>query len=403
MVQRNIEIAKLKSNYLFVEIGERKKKLLRDCPRAQIINLGIGDTTEPIPGLIIDSFIKKAKELGTRDGYTGYGEDFGHPLLREKIAQKLYKGLIDKEDIFISDGAKCDLGRLQLLFGKESQVCVQDPSYPVYVATSVMTGKADAFTQSNGQYGKIIYMPCEPKNNFFPNTETIPVGSIICICSPNNPTGAVLTSQQLKKLIDIAKEKESIIIFDSAYSSFIRDPSLPKSIYEIEGADEVAIEISSFSKIAGFTGVRLGWSIIPKKLKFKDGSSVQADWIKIITTFFNGASNIAQAGGITLISDEGLRQSSALCNYYLENAKILKEAMTSKKFVCHGGDNAPYLWVDINEKNSWDFFDEILEKMHIVTTPGIGFGPIGEGFLRLSSFGKRENILEAAKRIKEGL
>lgn len=401
MVLRNSEIAKLKSNYLFVEIGQRKKKHFETFPDAELINLGIGDTTEPIPSVVVEAFIKKAKELGTQKGYTGYGDDFGHPTLRQKIAEKLYLGIVDKNDIFISDGAKCDLGRLQLLFGKDCKVCVQDPSYPVYIATSVMSGKANHFTSSSGQYEGITYMSCDPGNQFFPDFEKMPPTDLICICSPNNPTGAVLTVKQLEKIVEVAKKRDSIIIYDSAYSSFIRDPSLPKSIYEIKGADEVAIEINSFSKIAGFTGVRLGWSIVPKKLKYKDGSSVQSDWIKIMTTFFNGASNIAQAGGIALITDEGLKESKNICDYYLENAKILKKTLDSKNYKCYGGDNAPYLWVDIKGQSSWEFFDFLLTKAHVVTTPGVGFGPAGEGFIRLSSFGKRENINEAVKRLSQ--
>jgi len=401
MVERNPEIAALQGDYLFAEIVHRKKKLLVDQPNANIISLGIGDTTEPIPDLIVESFVEKAKRLGTLEGYTGYGDPRGNPLLREAIAKKIYKERVTASDIFISDGAKCDIGRLQLLFGRRCTVTVQDPSYPAYIGTSVMAGKTGQYNVTNGKYKGIVYMPCRPKNEFFPDLEQLPQTDLIYICSPNNPTGAVLTHQQLKKLVNIAHKRGAFIIFDSAYAGFIRDPSLPQSIYEIEGAENVAIEVGSFSKLVGFTGIRLGWTVVPKQLCFNDGSSTQKDWIKILSTFFNGASNLAQAGGIASISDEGLSQSQKLCDYYLENAQILRDAVKSKGYVCFGGDNAPYLWVDINGQSSWDLFDKILYNAQIVTTPGVGYGPAGEGFLRLSAFGKRDSMIEAAKRLSE--
>ena len=403
MVQRNDEIAKLQSNYLFVEIANRKKKLMEQNRSAKIINLGIGDTTEPLSCESVAAFIQKAKELGTREGYTGYGDDLGDSILREKIAKKLYNNIVSSDDIFISDGAKCDLGRLQLLFGRKATVTIQDPSYPVYVGTSVMTGKTKAYEKSTGQYGGIVYMPCRPQNQFFGDLSKLPRTDLIYICSPNNPTGAVLDYEQLKGLVDTAKKRGSIIIYDSAYSGFIRNPNLPRSIYEVEGAKDVAIEINSFSKLAGFTGVRLGFCIVPETLKFADGTSVQEDWVKIITTFFNGASSIAQAGGIACLSDEGLKYSKGTCNYYLENAQVLKECLTSHGYDCFGGENAPYIWVDLKGESSWKVFDKFLNEAHLVTTPGVGFGPAGEGFLRLSSFGRREEIIEATQRLSSSL
>ncbi|MBN4067010.1 LL-diaminopimelate aminotransferase [Simkania negevensis] len=403
MVSRNPEIAHLQANYLFVEIGARKKGLLAKNPKADLINLGIGDTTEPIPAVIVEALTKKTKQLGSSTEYTGYGKAIGIQKLREGIAQKMYKNSISADDIFISDGAKPDLGRLQILFGRHSTLAVQDPSYPVYIATSVMTGKTKGYNSDSGQYDAIVYMPCKPENSFCPNLEQLPRTDLIYICSPNNPTGAVLTHQQLKKLVHIAHKNRSLIIFDAAYAGFIRDPSLPRSIYEVEGAEEVAIEVSSFSKLAGFTGVRLGWSVVPRQLHFDDGSSVQQDWIQIVSTFFNSASNIAQAGGLAAISDEGLQQSQILCDYYLDNANILRDAIESAGYTCFGGDNAPYLWTDIKGEKSWELFDRLLHKAHLVTTPGAGFGPTGEGFLRLSAFGKRDQIVEAAQRLKNAL
>lgn len=401
MVNRNPDISRYHSDYLFVEINNRKEKLYANQPDAKIINLGIGDTTEPIPGIIIASFVEKANKLGSRDGYTGYGDALGDPLLREGIAKKIYQDRISADSLFISDGAKCDLGRLQWLFGRECSLTIQDPSYPVYIATGVLSGKTGEYDAVSGQYRDIVYMPCRPENGFFPDLETLPRTDLIYICSPNNPTGAVLTHHQLEKLVGGARRRGSFIIFDAAYSGFIRDRSLPRSIYEINGAHEVAIEIGSFSKFAGFTGVRLGWIVIPQELCFSDGTPVQNDWIKIITTFFNGASNLAQMGGIAAISDEGLALSQKLCDYYLENVRILRDLVESKGYNCFGGDNVPYLWLDINGQNSWDFFDKILYNAHITTVPGAGFGPAGEGFLRLSGFGRRDDVIKAARRLKD--
>ncbi|MGA8165068.1 MAG: LL-diaminopimelate aminotransferase [Waddliaceae bacterium] len=399
MVERNPDIARLKEDYLFVEIARRRDKVLADQPHAQLINLGIGDTTEPIPHVIVEAFAEKAQKLGTFEGYTGYSDPLGHPVLLRKIGASIYSDRVSADDIFISDGAKCDSGRLQLLFGRHCSMTIQDPSYPVYIAGGVMTGKTGEWRENPGRYRGIVYMPCSSENAFLPDLETLPRTDLIYICSPNNPTGAVLTRQQLERLVDHAHQRGSLIIFDSAYAAFIRDPSLPRSIYEIDGAEKVAIEIGSFSKSVGFTGVRLGWTVVPQQLCFADGYSVQKDWIKIVTTFFNGASNLAQAGGIASLSDDGLSQSRKLCDYYLENAKILRRAVESKGYACFGGDHAPYLWVDVNGQSSWDLFDRMLCHAHIVTTPGVGFGPAGEGFLRLSAFGRREHIIEAGKRL----
>lgn len=399
MVTRNPEIAKYQSNYLFVEINKRKNAFLESNPNAPIINLGIGDTTEPIAPNVVNSFIKKAKELGSESDYTGYGDALGNVQLRTKISDTIYHGRISCEDIFISDGAKCDFGRLQLLFGRDCTMMVQDPSYPVYVATSVMAGKSGIYDPKIGQYNNITYIQCKPDNDFFPDIENLPKTDLIIICSPNNPTGKALTYQQLKHLIKVAKDRGSIIIYDSAYAGFIRENLLPRSIYEVEGAEEVAIEIGSLSKIAGFTGIRLGWTIVPKKLTFCDGSRVQDDWKKIVSTFFNGASNLAQAGALAALSKEGLEESTKLCDYYLQNAKTLKQVIEDKGYTCFGGTNCPYLWMSLGNQCSWDFFDELLHKAHLITTPGIGFGPSGEGFIRLSAFGKRSIILEAKDRL----
>lgn len=388
MTQRNPHFSQLATHYLFPEINRRKKLFLEKHPGATLISLGVGDTTEPIPPSIAAELTEAAKRLGTREGYSGYGPEQGQELLRQKIAQHFYQETISPDDIFISDGAKCDIGRLQLLFGPNTSMTVQDPAYPVYVDGSLMQGIQE-----------IVRLPCSPQNHFWPNLNGCKRTDLIYWCSPNNPTGAVSTKSQLTELVRFAQANRSIILFDAAYSNYIRDPAVPRSIFEIEGAREVAIEIGSFTKLAGFSGVRLGWTAVPSELRFGDGSSVKADWKRLISTIFNGASSISQAGGIAALQPEGIIEIKGLTDFYLENAAIIKKALINKGYRVYGGDHAPYLWVSYPEKTSWEAFQELLEKAHVVTTPGSGFGPAGEGFLRFSAFGHRESILEAASRI----
>jgi LL-diaminopimelate aminotransferase len=388
-MKRNPAMSQLKATYLFPEIAHRKKVFLSQNPHASLISLGIGDTTEPIPQSIASAMGEAATALATVKGYTGYGAEHGMDLLREKIATKLYSNIINFNDIFISDGAKCDLGRLQLLFGKDVSIAVQDPAYPVYIEGSLMQGVKT-----------VVSMPCVPENDFFPDLKSLPRTDLIYFCSPNNPTGAVATKSQLEDLVKFAEANGSIIIFDSAYANYIQDPSLPKSIYEIEGAQNVAIEISSFSKLAGFTGVRLGWTIVPEALKFDDGTSVKADWNRVTSTIFNGASNIAQHGGFAVLEEVGIKEVEQITKHYLENARIIKETLEELGFEVYGGNNAPYLWVRFKGRKSWDVFQEILERYHVVTTPGSGFGLKGEEFIRFTAFGHRENILKAVERFK---
>jgi LL-diaminopimelate aminotransferase len=397
MTKRNPNMAKLQSGYLFPEINRRKNEFLAKNPKAKLISLGIGDTTQPITPHIIKGMAKAIERLGTEEGYTGYGNEQGLKELREKIADKLYNGLVDADEVFVSDGAKPDTGRLQVLFGSKATIAVQDPSYPVYVDSSVITGKTGNSNEKTSQFRGIEYMPCMPENNFFPELKK---ADIIFFCNPNNPTGAAATKEQLKKLVDFAKENKSIIVYDSAYSQYITE-NLPRSIYEINGAKEVAIEISSFSKPAGFTGVRLGWTIVPDELKYEDGTQVRKDWNRIATTIFNGASNIAQHGGMAVLDDEGLKEMEETVAYYMENAGILRKSLKKLGYEFYGGVNAPYVWARIKGKDSWQAFEEILEKANIVTTPGVGFGPAGEGFIRFSAFGKREDVEEACRRLEK--
>ncbi len=399
MVKRNENMARLVAGYLFPEINRRKAEFLKRNPDAKIISLGIGNTTEPITPAILAGLRGKVEKLGTLEGYSGYGDEQGITRFRSLIAEKLYKNMVKGDEVFISDGAKCDIGRLQTMFGNKVTIAVQDPSYPVYVDGSVIAGVTGDFVAERGQFDKIVYMSCRPENNFFPDLESMPATDLIYFCSPNNPTGAVASKAQLQALVEFARKNKSVIIFDAAYSEYIADPELPRSIFEIDGAREVAIEVNSFSKPVGFTGVRLGWTVVPDELKYEDGSPIRNDWNRIMTTIFNGASNIAQFGGMAALEDQGLEEMRALISFYMENAKIIKSALDAKGITTYGGVNAPYVWAHFPGKKSWEIFTDILEKCQIVTTPGAGFGPAGEGFVRFSAFGHREHFLEAVNRL----
>ncbi len=404
MLNRNKRLANLSSGYLFPEIAKRRAAYAKAHPEASIISLGIGNTTEPLTPHVVEGLSRSVERLGTKEGYSGYGDEIGVGELRARIASVLYKGLVEADEVFISDGAKCDIGRIQYLFGPDVTVAVQDPAYPVYVDGSVMIGAAGPALADGSGYAGITYMPCTADNGFFPNLDAIPSSSLVYFCSPNNPTGAVATRDELVSLVRAVKAKGSIIIFDSAYSAFIRDESLPQSIFEIPGARECAIEVSSFSKPIGFTGVRCGWTIVPKELCFADGTPVIKDWSRLVTTIFNGASNIAQAGALASLDETGLRETRELTDYYLENARIIRETLLGPNFAragveVYGGDNAPYVWARFPGRKSWDIFDVVLNRCHVVCTPGAGFGPAGESFIRFSSFGHREQVKEACSRL----
>ncbi len=407
MVKRNPNIAKLPAGYLFPEIGRRRRALLERQPDAKIISLGIGNTTEPLTPHIVEGLRNAALTLGTPEGYSGYDDDpKGQALLqnlKSKLSEKWYHGAVLPEEIFISDGAKCDCGRLQMLFGSEVTIAVQDPAYPVYVDGSVIAGATGAHNPEHGQFDGLVYLPCTPANAFFPDLAALPRTDLIYFCSPNNPTGAVSTREQLRKLVAFAKRNGSIIIFDAAYAAFIRDDSLPRSIFEIEGAREVALEVNSFSKPIGFTGVRLGWTVIPRELVFEGGAPVAKDWSRVMSTLFNGASNIAQYGALAALDDEGLAEMRQTVGYYMENARIIKEGLAGLGLKTYGGVDSPYVWAEFPGRKSWDVFTEILEGAHVVTTPGSGFGPSGEGFIRFSAFGHRADVVEAVWRLKEKL
>ncbi len=400
MVKRNQDMAKLQAGYLFPEINRRKKEFLEKNPDAKIISLGIGNTTKPVTPHIDKALSNAAAGLGTKKGYSGYGNEQGLTELREKIAFKIYNGTVSRDEVFVSDGAKPDIGRLQLLFGNDAVIAVQDPAYPVYIDSSVMYGKTENYNEKTNTFGSIVYLPCTPENNFFPDLSKIRKVDVIFFCSPNNPTGAVATREQLQQLVDYARKNKSIIIFDAAYSEYIQDSNIPKSIYEIDGAKEVAIEVNSFSKSVGFAGVRLGWTVVPNELKFDNGIQVRQDWDRVLTTLFNGASNISQKGALAALDNRGLKEMEETVSYYMENAKIIKATLQELGYEAYGGDNAPYIWARMKTTKSWEAFDQLLQEANIITTPGIGFGQSGEYFLRFSAFGHSEDIKEAIQRLK---
>eukprot|EP00210_Caulerpa_lentillifera_P009337 g8901.t1 len=399
-VDRNTNFAKLQAGYLFPEIARRRRAHQEKFPDAKIISLGIGDTTEPVPQYIANAMATASTGLGTREGYSGYGAEQGRSDLRQAIADTFYPDKRTADEIFVSDGSKCDIGRLQLMFGQSRSVAVQDPSYPVYVDTSVIQGFTKDYNSEAGRFDGIQYMLCNVENGFFPDLANIDRTDLVFFCSPNNPTGAAATREQLVELVEFVKRNGSILIYDAAYALYISTSNCPKTIYDIPGAEDVAIETNSFSKYAGFTGVRLGWTVVPKTLKFADGTPVIKDYTRVMTTCFNGASNVAQAGGLAALEPEGFTAVQSMVGFYKENATLLRKTFLDLGFSVYGGVDAPYIWVGFPNRKSWDVFAEILDKCHIVTTPGSGFGPGGEGFVRVSAFGNRDNILEAIERFK---
>ncbi|MFT5125776.1 MAG: LL-diaminopimelate aminotransferase [Candidatus Omnitrophota bacterium] len=405
MAKINPHYAKLGAGYLFPEIARRTRSFLAEHPDATVMRLGIGDTTEVIPQVILDGIRAATDKLANPKTYSGYGDSEGQTPLREALARhyKTFGVDVPTSDIWISDGAKSDSANIQSIFATDNVVAVQDPAYPVYVDSHVMSGRTGSAVQ--GCYEGLVYMPCTEENDFFPELPDRKV-DLIYICSPNNPTGAVATHEQLKMFVDYANEHKAIIIFDSAYAAFIQDDSLPKSIYEIEGARSCAIEISSFSKYAGFTGVRLGWTIVPEELVAEgtQPGEVKALWTRRQNTFFNGASNVVQGGGLAALSDEGLAACKKIIAYYMENASIIQAGLDSVGIKTFGGKNAPYVWMKTPDGlGSWAFFDKLLDECNVVGTPGAGFGPSGEGYFRLSAFGHRDNVNTAVASITSNL
>lgn len=407
MATINENYLKLKAGYLFPEIARRVKTFTAANPDAPIIKLGIGDVTEPLPEACRTAMIAAVEDMGDRNRFKGYGPEQGYGWLREKIAATDFQPRgcdIEADEIFISDGSKCDCGNILDIFGNDNTIAVTDPVYPVYVDTNVMAGHTGPANE-DGKYEGLIYLPISAENDF---TAEIPSEKVdlIYLCFPNNPTGAVATKAHLQAWVDYARQHGSIILFDAAYEAFITDPEIPHSIYEIEGARDCAIEFRSFSKNAGFTGTRCALTVVPKSLTVtaSDGSTVDLHrlWNRRQSTKFNGVSYIVQRGAEAVYSPEGQAQTKALVSFYLENARIIREQLTAAGITVYGGVNAPYVWVKTpNGLSSWDFFDKLLNVCNVVGTPGSGFGAAGEGYFRISAFNSRDNVNVAMKRITE--
>lgn len=400
MAQVNDNYNKLPGSYLFSTIAKKVAAYQAANPDKEIIKMGIGDVTRPLVPAVVEAMHKAVDEMGTAEGFRGYGPEQGYDFLREKIVEKDYKARgidIEPDEIFVSDGAKSDCGNIGDIFSVDNKVAVCDPVYPVYVDTNAMAGRAGEFIGE--KWSNLYYMSCTKENNFMPEIPKEKV-DIIYLCFPNNPTGMAATREQLVPWIEYAKKNGSVILYDSAYEAFITNPDVPHSIYEIEGAKEVAIEFRSFSKTAGFTGTRCAYTVVPKQLVL-NGTSLNALWNRRQCTKFNGVPYIIQRAAEAVYSDEGYKQTRANIEYYQENARIIREGLTAAGLTVFGGENAPYIWAKTPDgMKSWDFFDKLLEEAGVVTTPGAGFGPSGEGYIRLTAFSTKENTQKAMEKIK---
>ncbi|MCD2492112.1 LL-diaminopimelate aminotransferase [Lacrimispora sp. NSJ-141] len=402
MYKINDNYLKLPGSYLFSTIGKKVREYSEANPDREIIRLGIGDVTQPIAPAIIRAMHKAVDEIGVQESFRGYAPDLGYEFLRKAISEGDYKARgceIAADEIFVSDGAKCDSGNIQEIFSVDNKIAVCDPVYPVYVDTNVMAGRTGTYNSDTGMWSDVIYMPCTMENGFSPDLPA-EIPDIIYLCFPNNPTGSTITKDRLQEWVDYANRSGAVIIYDAAYEAYIAEDDVPHSIYECEGARTCAIELKSFSKNAGFTGVRLGYTVIPKELKCGD-VSLHALWARRHGTKYNGAPYIVQRAGEAVYSVEGKKQLKAQVAYYMNNAKVIYEGLKSAGYTVSGGVNAPYIWLKTPEKmSSWEFFDYLLERANVVGTPGSGFGPSGEGYFRLTAFGTYENTAKAIERIK---
>lgn len=402
MTKVNQNFLKLPGSYLFSEIARRLAAYTAEHPEAKMIRLGIGDVTRPLAPAVIDAMHKAVDEMGTFEGFHGYGPEQGYDFLREAIAKTDYaaRGVdIKPNEIFVSDGAKSDCGNIGDIFGADNVVAVCDPVYPVYVDTNAMAGRAGDFQEELGKWSKLVYMPCVEENGFTPQIPQEKV-DMIYLCFPNNPTGTVATKEQLKAWVDYANENKAVILYDSAYEAFITQDDVPHTIYEIEGARTCAIEFRSFSKTAGFTGNRCAYTVVPMELE-RDGAKLNALWNRRQCTKFNGVPYVIQRGAAAVYTEEGQRQIKETIAYYQENARVIREGLTEAGLTCFGGVNAPYIWLKTPDgMGSWEFFDKLLKEANVVTTPGAGFGPSGEGYIRLTAFGDADATREAVARIR---
>ncbi|MCF6246503.1 MAG: LL-diaminopimelate aminotransferase [Desulfobacula sp.] len=407
MIRINENYTQLKPSYLFSEIAEKIVQYQSENPEADIIRLGIGDVTKSLPQACIAAFHKGVDELGSESTFKGYGPENGYAFLREKIAKEDFHkrdARVDADEIFISDGAKCDTGNFQELFAKDITIAIPDPVYPVYLDTNIMAGRAGNI--KNGRYENIVYLDGTMENGFIPRLPSKPV-DLIYLCFPNNPTGAVITKPQLKKWVEFAKEQKALILFDAAYEAFITDETLPHSIFEIDGARQVAVEFRSFSKTAGFTGTRCAYTVVPKECTAYTQSKLKIMlhplWKRRQSTKFNGVAYPVQKAAEAVYSDEGKEQVKKRINEYLLNARIICDAMDDLQLSYVGGKNSPYIWVHGKGRGAWDFFDRLLTKAQVVCTPGVGFGQCGEGYIRISAFNSLENVQKAVDRMKKVL
>lgn len=409
MAKINDNYLKLKAGYLFPEIGRRVREFTAANPDAKVIRLGIGDVTRPLAPAVLKAFHDAVDDLATTDNFAGYGPEQGYDWLINTIIEKAYKPLgveLKTDELFISDGSKCDCANILDIFALDNRVAIGDPVYPVYNDTNVMVGRTGE-ADDQGYYQGIVYLPCLEGNGFIPELPKEKV-DIIYLCFPNNPTGTVATRVELKKWVDYALANDAVIFYDAAYEAFITSPDIPHSIYEMEGARKCAIEFRSFSKTAGFTGVRCGLVVVPEEVMGTTASgerySLNKLWLRRTTTKFNGASYPVQRAAAAVYSDEGWQQTKEIIDYYMENARIIREGLKAAGVTCYGGVDAPYIWLKTPVgMSSWDFFDKLLNECNVVGTPGSGFGPSGEGFFRLSAFGHRENVIEAVERIRQNL
>ncbi|MFZ5643321.1 MAG: LL-diaminopimelate aminotransferase [Bacillota bacterium] len=409
MAQINENYLKLPGSYLFAEIARRVNEFKKSNPDAGIIRLGIGDVTRPLTAAVIEAMKKGVEEMAHEETFRGYGPEQGYSFLAQNIIENDFRprGVeLAEDEVFISDGAKSDTANFQEIFGVDNVVAVTDPVYPVYVDSNVMAGRTGGINSKN-QFDKLVYLPCTEQNGMKPPLPGTKV-DMIYLCFPNNPTGMTLSREELKKWVDYARENRAVILFDAAYEAFIREDGVPHSIYEVEGAREVAVEFRSFSKTAGFTGTRCAYTVVPKEVKVYDSSgkeySLNPLWLRRQTTKFNGVSYPVQAAAAAVYSEEGKKQVSELVDYYMENARIIREGLTAAGFKVYGGVNAPYIWLKTPDNmGSWDFFDKLMKEVHVIGTPGAGFGASGEGFFRLTAFGSRENTQRAVERIKSGM
>ncbi len=406
MIRINEHFTKLKASYLFADIAKRVNAYVAANPDKPIIRLGIGDVTEPLPPAAIAALHAGTDEMANRATFKGYGPEQGYAFLREAIAQHDFIALgahVEADEVFVSDGSKCDVANIQEIFAADTRLAIPDPVYPVYVDTNVMAGRTGANT--DGRYEGITYLESTAANGYVPAPPAVAT-DLIYLCFPNNPTGAVATRAQLEAWVAYAKANNAIILFDAAYEAYIRTPGIPRSIYEIPGARDVAIEFRSYSKLAGFTGLRCAYTVVPKTLKARDAAGnehpVHALWNRRHTTKFNGVSYPVQKAAAAVYTPEGKAQTKALTDFYLGNAKLIREAVTALGMTCIGGDNAPYIWVNTG-RDSWEFFDLLLNKAQVVCTPGAGFGKCGEGHVRISAFNSRENVEKALARIAAAL